>query len=106
MYDIIMDWIVGPLLDLLLSKRLSGQWRFSFLFPAATALGVGIWWLGERFDLILVVILGALLSVVAGVASIVTWIPREIASWQDMQSYRAKRKREAETDEKEPKEES
>jgi hypothetical protein len=81
MFDIIMEWIVFPLLDLVLSKHTSGEWRLSYLFPIATALGLGVWWLGDRFDLVLVVILGVLLTVVAGFASIVTWIPREKASW-------------------------
>ena len=101
MFDIIMEWIVFPLLDLVLSKHTSGEWRLSYLFPIATALGLGVWWLGDRFDLVLVVILGVLLTVVAGFASIVTWIPREKMSWQDMESYRAKRKRKAETAEQE-----
>lgn len=102
MFDLIMDWIVGPLLDMLSSKHFSGEWRLSYLFPVATALGVGLWWVGNRFDLILVLILGVLLTVVAGLASILTWFPREKTYWQDMESYRAKRKRETETAEKEP----
>lgn len=101
MFDIIMEWIVFPLLGLLSSKYFSGEWRLSLLFPIATALGLGVWWLGERFDLVLVVILGVLLTVVAGFASILTWLPSEKMSWQDMASYRAKRKREAEAAEQE-----
>ena len=50
MFDLIMDLIVGPLLDMLSSKHFSGEWRLSYLFPVATALGVGLWWVGDRAD--------------------------------------------------------
>ena len=106
MFDIIMDLIVGPLLDMLSSKHFSGEWRLSYLFPVATALGVGLWWVGNRFDLILVLILGVLLTLAAGLASILTWIPREKTYWQDMGAYREKRKREAETAKQETQKES
>lgn len=101
MFDLIMDWIVGPLIDMLCAKSVSGEWRLSYLFPIATALGVGLWWVGDRFDLILVLILGALLTVVAGLASILTFIPREVEAWRDIRSLRERNKREAEAAEKE-----
>lgn len=106
MFDLIMDWIVGPLLDMLSAKHISGEWRLSYLFPVATALGVGLWWLGNRFDLILVLILGVLLTVVAGLASILTFIPREVEAWRDIRSLRERNKREVENAEQKPEKEA
>jgi len=101
MLDLILDWIVFPLFEMLSGKHISGKWRLSYLFPIVTALGAGLWWVGDYFGLVPVGILGALITVLAGIASVITFIPREVASWKDICSLSEKRKREVEADEKE-----
>ena len=56
-FEFIMDWVVGPLLDMVSGRHISGKWRISCLFPVATALGAGLWWLGNHFEIILLLVL-------------------------------------------------
>ena len=96
MFELIMDWIVEPLLDMLCSKRLSGKWRFYYLFPVATALGIGMWWAGDHFGIIPLAVFGVLTALLCGLISVLTFIPREVQFWQDLKDHRAKQERELE----------
>lgn len=94
--DLIVDWIVFPLFEMLSSKHTSGKWRLWYLFPVATALGAVLWWVGAHFTLVPVWVLGMLITVFAGIASVITFIPRQIKSWRDLRSYRERRESEFE----------
>lgn len=93
-FEIIIEWVIGPLLDLISGWRISGKWRISYLFPVATALGAGLWWLGDRFDVILLLVFGMLITVLFGIFSVVTFIPREVESWKDIKALEQRNKRE------------
>jgi len=92
--EFIMDWVVGPLLDMVSGRHISGKWRISYLFPVATAVGAGLWWLGDRFDIILLLVFGMLIAVLFGILSVVTFIPREVGSWNDIKALERRNKAE------------
>lgn len=96
--EIVVEWIVGPLLDLLSSKRTSGKWHLYYLFPIAAVIGAGMWWAGARFDIILLFVFGVLITVTCGLISVLTFIPIKVQEWQDTKSYIADKKRKAETE--------
>ena len=87
-FEFIMDWVVGPLLDMVSGRHISGKWRISCLFPVATALGAGLWWLGNHFEIILLLVFGVLITVIFGIFSVVTFIPREVESWKDIKALK------------------
>ena len=95
MFDLIVDWILTPLLDMLTRRHLSGKWHMGYMFPVATAVGVILWWLGSHYDIALLMIIGILITVICGFISILTFIPMEIGFWQDMKSYQSMKKKEA-----------
>ena len=88
--ELIFDWILDPLMDMLQGRRISGKWRLSYLFPVITALGGILWWLGSHFEIVLLLVFGVLITVLFGLFSIVTWIPREVQSWKDIKSHVSK----------------
>ena len=96
MLDIILLWIIDPLMDFFSHRSSSGRWHFSHLFPVATVACVGIWWLSERWNSIVLLVFGALGTVLFGLFSIVLWIPREIELHKDSKAYFAQKKRRAE----------
>ena len=87
-FEFIMDWVVGPLLDMVSGRHISGKWRISCLFPVATALGAGLWWLGDYFEIKLLLVFGVLITVIFGIFSVVTFIPREVESWKDIKALK------------------
>ena len=95
MFDLIMDWILTPLLDMLSRRHLSGKWHMSYLFPISTAVGGIMWWLGGHYGITLLLIFGVLITVFCGLFSIITYIHREAGFWQDMKSYHSMKKKEA-----------
>ena len=86
--EIILEWVIFPLLDLLSGWHISGKWRISYLFPVTTALGLGMWWLGDHFEIILLLVFGVLITVIFGIFSVVTFIPREVESWKDIKALK------------------
>jgi hypothetical protein len=102
-FELIVDWVIDPLLNMVSGWHISGKWRISYLCPVATAAGAGIWWLGDRFDIILLLVFGALITVLFGIFSVVTFIPREVESWKDIKAL--ERRNKAEADDKENKKE-
>ena len=95
--DIIMDRVFGPLLDLLEKRRATGKWSLTCLFPVITALGALLWWLGDRYEIILLMAFGALTAVLFGLFSIVTFIPREMESWEDTKTNTSRKASKVET---------
>ena len=85
--EFIFDWIIDPLMDMLMRRGISGKWHLSYLFPIATALGGILWWLGARFDSIVLLVFGVLTAVLFGLFSIVTFIPREVEEWEELKRY-------------------
>lgn len=88
--ELIFDWILDPLMDMLFRRRTSGKWHMVYLFPILTALGAILWWLGSHFEIVLLLVFGILITVLFGLFSIVTWIPREVQSWEDIKSHVSK----------------
>lgn len=95
MFELIMDWVIGPILDFFSRWHDSGKWHYSHLFPVATIAFAGIWWLGEYLGSGLLLVFGVLGTVGFGIANLVTWIPREVGAWRDTWDYIARKKREA-----------
>ena len=95
MFDLIMDWVLTPLLDMLLRRQVSGKWHMGYMFPIATAVGVILWWLGGHYDIAFLMIIGLVIAVFCGFISILTFIPIEVGFWQDLKSYRRIKEKEA-----------
>ena len=95
MIELIVDWIFGALLDMLSAKHISGEWRLSYLFPIVTGLGAGLWWIADRFDLVVLMALAILITVICGLGSVLTFIPREVESWRDIRTLRERGNRES-----------
>ncbi len=95
MFELIMDWILTPLLDMLSRRQLSGKWHMVYLFPVATAVGGILWWLGSHYDIAYLLIIGMLITGFCGFGSIISFIPMEVGFWQDMKSYQNRKKKEA-----------
>ena len=95
MIELILEWILFPLFDMLSAWHISGKWRLTYLFPVATALGVGLWWIGDRFDSVLLIVFGAMTAVLFGIISLVTFIPREAEFWRDLKAYKAQKRADA-----------
>ena len=96
LFHIIMEWIILPLIELFARHEHSGRWHITHLFPVATAVGFGIWWLGEHWDSMLVTVLGVLAFVVFGFLSLVTLVSRRKGADQDFRDRRRNRASEAE----------
>ena len=94
--EIILEWVIFPLLDLLSGWHISGKWRISYLFPVATALGLGMWWAGNHFGIAWLLVFGVMITVLCGLASVLTFIPREVASWRDCTTWKSRHKSAAE----------
>ena len=94
MFDLIMDWVLTPLLDMLLRRRVSGKWHMSYMFPIATAVGVILWYLGSHYDIAWLLTMGSLITVICGFISILTFIPMEVGFSRDMKSYQSRKKKE------------
>lgn len=100
MFDLLAMLIVDPLLDLLARRTYSGRWHFSYLPPILTGVSLIVCWLGNRYDLELLTILGIVGAVIFGMVNLLLFIPREVESWRDFQSYMAQRPRKAKASKK------
>ena len=95
MFDLILDWVIDPILNFFERRYFSGKWHWSHLFPVATIAFAGIWWLGGYLNSGLLAAIGAAGTVGFGIANLVTWIPREVGDWRDTWDYIERKKREA-----------
>ena len=100
MFEIIMDWVIGPILDFLSHRHTSGKWHVSHLLPVVTIACAGIWWLGEHWGSMLLIVIGVVGTVIFGLANLISWLPRKIGDERDLRAYIAERKRKAEEEEK------
>lgn len=95
--EIIMDWVIDPLIALLEKRRATGKWSLTGLFPVIAVLGALLWWLGDRYEIILLMVFGALTAVLFGLFSIVTFIPRKMESREDTKSNTSRKASKVET---------
>ena len=95
MFELIMDWVIDPVLDFFSRRHFSGKWHWSHLLAVAAIAFAGIWWLGEYLGSGFLLVFGVLGTVGFGIANLVTWIPREAGAWRDTRDYIARKKREA-----------
>lgn len=96
MFDIILDWIIGPIMDFFFRRHVSGRWHFSHLLPLFIIACLGLWWLGEHWDSALLVTFGIAGTVIFGLLNVILWIPREMGENEDFRYYIAEKKRHAE----------
>ena len=96
LFEIIVDWVIDPLLDMLFRRNTSGKWHFSYLLPVAVAVFAGLWFLSDRWEITWLSVLSAICLFFAGAANLFLFIPRRIGEWRDCESHIAKRKRESE----------
>ena len=96
LFEIIVDWVVDPFLDMLFRRDTSGKWHFTYLLPVAVAVFAGLWYLSDRLGITWLSVLSAICLFLAGFANLFLFIPRRIGEWQDWKSCIAKRKRESE----------
>ena len=96
LFEIIVDWVVDPLADMLQRREASGKWYFTYLLPVAVAVFAGLWYLSDRLGITWLSVLSAICLFLAGFVNLFLFIPRRIVEWRDWESYIAKRKRESE----------
>ena len=96
LFEIIVDWVIDPLADMLFRREVSGKWHFTYLLPVAIGFFAGLWYLSDRWGITWLSILSAIGLFFAGVANLFLFIPRWTGEWRDWESCIAKRKRESE----------
>lgn len=98
LFDIIMDWVIMPLIDFLVRRQHSGRWHVTHLFPVATATGCGLIWAGAHWSIGALVILGVLVFVIFGALSLLTLSDRWKGAMEDARNYRIEKEVEAEVE--------
>ena len=82
--ELIFDWILEPLMDMLFRRRKSGKWHMVYLFPILTALGAILWWLGSHFEITVLLVFGVITTVLFGLFTLITLIPREVEAYREV----------------------
>lgn len=82
MLELLMDFLIGPILDLFSHKRFTGKWRFSALFPLAVLAFLVLVFFGVGLDIPLLTIIGAIGAIVSLLASICFGIARD-REWRE-----------------------
>ena len=95
MLELIMELLIEPIFNFLERRHTSGEWHVSHLLPVALAAFLGIWWLGDRWDSVLLQVFGVTGAAVAGLLNLIIFIPRGRAAKKDFDAYIARKHKEA-----------
>ena len=96
LFEILFEWILSPLLDMVSRWHISGKWHLSYLLVPVFAVFAVLLWLGKSIGSVWLMVIGLLGVAIFGLLNLLLFLPRILGEKEDFDYYLGKRRREAE----------